>query len=280
MNRMSTRLRLSYQSCRNTVDSFGTAVVCLACLVALGCTENESAKPGAASSGSGVAKTVIQAPKTEVPSTDDSSNDASGDDAQVKTAVKPIDDQPVVNDPAFHPRLTEAVDSYLQYPMVNSVAMEAPAECAAPSDESRPIMSKSVHESTHGGKLYYLFAKDITDYLSQIGNPSPEGQVLVKESWTSKTSNPDARNQRNHASGVRITPRTTVGDKVLEIGKRKELFVMMKLHPDTANTDMGWIYGVVDPNTKKITAAGRVAACMRCHQDAKNDRLFGYAMGD
>ena len=164
--------------------------------------------------------------------------------------------------------------------MVNSIALVAPADCAPPSDDARPMMSKSDHESTHGQKLYYLFVKDITHYLSQDGTPSPEGQILVKESWTSKTSNPDARNLRNHASGVRINPRVNVGQETIEIGKRKDLFVMVKLAPDTANTDNGWVYGVVEPNSQEVTAAGKVASCIRCHEDAKNDRLFGPALGN
>ena len=54
---------------------------------------------------------------------------------------------------------------------------------------------------------------------------------------------------------------------------------MMKLGEDTANTDNGWVYGVVDPNTQEVTASGKVASCMHCHQDANNDRLLGPDLG-
>ena len=189
--------------------------------------------------------------------------------------------QPVVNDPAFHEALLDAVDAYLQYSMVNSVAFQAPAECAAPLSDSPPKLSASVDDDSHGQKLYYLFAKDITHYLSQDGTPAPEGQVLVKESWTSKPANPEARNKRTHASGVRINPRATDGDKVLEIGQRTDLFVMMKLGTNGGNgekTDDGWIYGVVDADSRKVSASGKVASCIECHQETPNDRMFGPAI--
>ncbi len=195
-------------------------------------------------------------------------------------AVPPIEpvaaDLPVVNNEAFHESLVESAKTYIRYPMVNSVAEVAPADCAAPTEpEARPKMSESEDDQSHGQKLYYLFAKDITHYLSPEGKDAPVGQVLVKESWASKESNPDARNLRNHASGNRINPRVDHDGKVLEIGKRNALFVMMKLDSKTADTDQGWVYGVVDPDTKAVSASGKVASCMECHESAKHDRLFG-----
>jgi hypothetical protein len=144
-------------------------------------------------------------------------------------------------------------------------------------DNTQPLMSQSDDDGTHGEKMYFLFAKEIAHYLNQDEEPAPVGQVLVKESWTSKPSNPGARNLRTHASGLRINPRTKVGDRTLEIGKRKELFVMLKLDPQTAGTDEGWVYGIIKPETKEVTESGKVTSCIKCHQDAKHDRLFGPA---
>ncbi len=156
------------------------------------------------------------------------------------------------------------------------VAPEAGAPAIAPGSEApQPTMSTSDHESTHGKKLYFLFAKEIAHYLDQDGSDSPIGQTVVKESWTSKSAHPDARNLRNHACGIRINPRVTLGEKTLEIGIRKELFVMMKLEKDTPGTDEGWVYGVVTPDGEQVLSAGKAASCMECHVDAKHDRLFG-----
>jgi len=185
----------------------------------------------------------------------------------------------VVNDPEFHEALVAAANEYLEYGMVNATALAAPADCAPASDGSapKPLMSHSDDDTTHGHKLYYLFANEVAHYLNQDGSPSPIGQALVKESWTSKPSNPGARNLRNHASGNRINPRTKFGDETLEIGKRKDLFLMIKLATDTPGTDQGWVYGIVNPESKEVTESGKVSSCIQCHQDAKNDRLFGPA---
>ena len=51
------------------------------------------------------------------------------------------------------------------------------------------------------------------------------------------------------------------------------LFLMIKTgEPDS---DAGWIYGTATPDGSTITAWGKLASCMECHQDAKHDRLFG-----
>jgi hypothetical protein len=50
---------------------------------------------------------------------------------------------------------------------------------------------------------------------------------------------------------------------------------MFKLDPKTPGTDEGWVYGTVSADGKQVTSAGRVESCMRCHQKAPHDRLFG-----
>src|SRR5436190_351218 len=65
------------------------------------------------------------------------------------------------------------------------------------------------------------------------------------------------------------------GDKLFKATKQADLFIMFKLDPKTPGTDNGWVYGTVTPDGKTVTSAGRVESCMKCHQDAKADRLFG-----
>jgi hypothetical protein len=50
---------------------------------------------------------------------------------------------------------------------------------------------------------------------------------------------------------------------------------MLKLDPTTSGTVAGWIYGTVTPDGKTVTSAGKVESCMKCHEEAKGDRLFG-----
>ena len=67
-------------------------------------------------------------------------------------------------------------------------------------------------------------------------------------------------------------------DKVFKAGKQSDLFIMLKLDRKTPNTDDGWVYGTVTPDAKTVTSAGKVASCMKCHVEAKADRLFGLAV--
>lgn len=265
---------------------FAARAARLTCLMVLGftlgCAPSESAHVGESQSGHGktTAKQTnhrIKNPPNvdhSVPSANSSSKPEIRGTNQPNNQPTELTSQPVVNNPAFHKSITAAVDDYFQYAMVNSVALES-TDGDPPDGDSQPRMSQSNHQPTHGNKLYYLFAKDIEHYLSQDGTESPEGQLLVMETWTSKISNPEARNRRTHSAGVRINPRTSVGEQVLEIGKRSNLYIMMKLESDAPDTDQGWVYGIVDAESKSVTAAGNVLSCRRCHSGAKNDRLFG-----
>ena len=57
--------------------------------------------------------------------------------------------------------------------------------------------------------------------------------------------------------------------------EKHALFVMMKLDSKTADTDEGWVYATLTPDGKTVTSAGKLESCMKCHQKAENDRLFG-----
>jgi hypothetical protein len=113
-------------------------------------------------------------------------------------------------------------------------------------------VSRSRDGETHGRKLYYLFAKDREAYRRCRELPQPVGQVLVKESWLPA---PTSTFQRPVAAG------------------RGPLFLMIKT--GKADSDEGWIYATASPDGKTLTSWGKLAACMECHQEAKNDRLFG-----
>lgn len=179
------------------------------------------------------------------------------------------------NDPQFHDAIQKAADEYLRYALVNPEPWVAPAACGpaqTEEDQAAKPRQSIAEEGAHGKKLYFLFAKNIANYF-ETQKQATIGQVLVKESWTSKPSNPDARNLRQHASANRINPRTYIDGKKVEIAKRKSLFVMIKQAPDTPGTDEGWVYGIIKPETKEILASGRVGSCMACHQEPI-DRMF------
>ena len=98
-------------------------------------------------------------------------------------------------------------------------------------------MSASRDETTHGRKQYYLYARDRLAYLHAKDLDQPEGQVLVKESWVQRTKGP--------------------------------LFMML-------NKDGDWIYATTTPDGKGITASGKLASCIECHESERTrDRMFG-----
>jgi hypothetical protein len=156
-------------------------------------------------------------------------------------------------------------------------------------------VSASQDADTHGRKLYSLFARDREAYFHLASRKSaPVGQVLVKQSWVPEEV-PAAATAAIPRSEILVTPPREGEDKkgglykgdhfwpfaVGKDGKRYKatklagLFLMLKLDPRTPGTDAGWLYGTVTPDGKKVTSVGRVESCMKCHQEAKHDRLFG-----
>ena len=141
-------------------------------------------------------------------------------------------------------RLIEVSTTYPSYGRVDDIARIAPRMCKAPPP-APPRLSASRDLETHGRKLYYLYARNHEAYRMVRDLPQPAGQVLVKESWI--PGNPQTRGP---------------------------LFVMMKT--GEADSDAGWIYATMSPDGKTVTASGKIASCMECHQSERtNDRLFG-----
>jgi hypothetical protein len=185
----------------------------------------------------------------------------------------------------FHAQLREIAKSYRGYGYVDyREAAWAPGLCRAPIPYHDYVpgtarSSASKDTDTHGQKLYFLLAKQKEAYLQFTGKTHPVGQVVVKESWTPKEATEEeykrylaGHERRSSAEGV---PFARKEGKLYRTDKQGDLFIMFKTAPVTPGTDQGWVYGTVTPDGKTVTSAGRVASCMGCHQDAKQDRLFG-----
>lgn len=252
-----------------------TGILLCMCLLSFGCN-SEPERVGADSKTS--------EPSAGVDSSDSVSADkkTAGVDSD-KPAPNPPPSQPKpvepdVNDAQFHAAIEAAAKEYLQFAIVNTSSAEAPTAKPEPSAAAEftmeePAARMSQAKSGHGQKLYFLFAKDSAHYLNPDDSDSPVGQVLVTESWSAVPGNADARNLRSHASGNRVNPRVTVDGETLKLGKRKDLFVMLKADPKNKATDDGWVYGVITPKSYEIKSAGAVASCIACHE-GENDRLF------
>jgi hypothetical protein len=208
--------------------------------------------------------------------------------------------------------MRDVATSYLRYFLANPVVHWSPALCSAPPTAAQ--RSQSGDTTPHGQKLYYLFIKDANAYVAVLaaggwnsvdvpspqggrvafpsdspaplapvpqigtGQPSgatPVGQVLVKEAWHV------ARVQRGtqvaavrHACGRIVAPYAEGEDGTFSATELAGLFIMVKLPPETENTDQGWAYGTTTADGT-VTSAGRIESCIHCHRDAPYDRQFG-----
>ena len=193
-------------------------------------------------------------------------------------------------DKPFHKELLQVAKDYKAWGRVDDEMRFAPYLCRMP-DPGRAHVSTSKDTDTHGQKLYSLFAKDQRAYM-MLGEKRTVavGQVVVKESWVPeettevKPGGVDAKKVvltgDRTLKGDHFYPYATKGGKVFKASKPAGLFIMMKLDPKTPDTDTGWVYGTVSVDGKTVTAAGKVESCMKCHQDAKYDRLFWFSKNE
>ncbi|MFL5331279.1 MAG: hypothetical protein ACJ8C4_20525 [Gemmataceae bacterium] len=205
-------------------------------------------------------------------------------------------------EPAFHKELKLAAAEYFSWGRVDDNMRWAPHLCRPPMP-GLAYVSESKDESTHGKKLYSLFAKDRNDYVRHpAGAKAIVGQAIVKQSWipeevtgaaaetlrkqlhdqnvafdpaTIVTPRPGHKSDEGARSGDHFFPYSLRGEKVFKATKPADLFIMLKLEPSRSDTDDGWVYGTVTPDAKSVTSAGRIASCMKCHDEAKHDHLFG-----
>jgi hypothetical protein len=198
-------------------------------------------------------------------------------------------EKPKPDDP-FNERLLEIAKNYVSYGRVDDDMRWAPTACR-PSNDLKPGVahfSASKDEGTHGRKLYSLFAKNGRTYKApDKDKPVEVGQVVVKESWVpEEVTDPKQKHEiivrKQEGKAGRATeltdhflPYAEKDGKTYHAAKQSELFIMFKMDPKTADTDEGWVYGTVTADGKKVTSAGKVESCMKCHQKASHDRLFG-----
>jgi hypothetical protein len=177
-------------------------------------------------------------------------------------------------DPALAARVRGIAADYQAWGRVDDELRWAPFLCRLPQP-GRAHVSESTDPSTHGQKLYSVFARQRDAY--PVG-PHTD-QVVVKESWTSEPITDSAvkyepEKFRGADGGDHFYPFAMKDGVIYRAGKRAGLYIMLKLDAGTPDTDGGWVYATITADGQ-LTSAGRVASCMRCHQDAEHDRLFG-----
>jgi len=197
---------------------------------------------------------------------------------------KPIQFEEEKSDPAkpFMKELKQIAKDYTAWGRVDDEARWGPLSCRLPKP-SVSRFSASKDADTHGQKLYSMFAKNREDYAFLKWQSM--GQIIVKESWvpeeTTEVKPGDIDTKKTVNDGIRpridgqYYPYATKGDKVFKASKFAGLYIMMKVDPKSPDADEGWVYGTISADLKTVTASGKIESCMKCHQDAKSDRLFG-----
>ena len=207
-------------------------------------------------------------------------------DAPVADAAATADSSPDTAAPvnaAFAQRAQEIAAEYLAWGRVDDEWRWAPGLCRIPlPGVARP--SQSNDTATHGNKLYSVFVKHRDAYPM---GPHTD-QVVVKQSWTAeRVDTPDGG--KSPYDPEQYSPATDAGDHFYPYAKGDDgttyraanpagLYIMFKLDRATPDTDDGWVYATILPDGR-VTAAGLVGSCQRCHEDAAHDRLFGVPKG-
>lgn len=161
-------------------------------------------------------------------------------------------------------RALAVADVYLAWGRVDDYQRWAPLDCVLPP-ASAPQGDLGAR-APHGRKVYYLYALDRAAYLEHRDVPR---QVVVKESWAPEEVPVDEA----ISAGYPAQCAAQHDGRCVQPGEFRGLFVMMRGEA-TPDTDAGWTYATVDPRGE-VTASGRVAQCMGCHEDAPHGRLFG-----
>jgi len=154
---------------------------------------------------------------------------------------------------------------YRSWGMVDDRLAWAPLLCRplTESDVTPELrLSTADQEAGHGRKVYLLYARYQAAY--RAGGDQPSGQVLIKESWY-----PEVRDKQPNQG-----PTLQRDGTWLVPGGSNGLFVMSKGDALDPASDAGWTYMTVSP-AGRVTARGKLANCMACHQDAPGDRVFG-----
>jgi len=233
------------------------------------------------------------------PDSDQQKQKSDGSEDTAKTQpTKLTKDQIDLINKVFSSRLIEIASEYKRYDRVDQTIRWAPTMCAAPPQrpENLASLSASDSESTHGKKLYFLYARKPWEYKSNVWGVSdrsgedvraPLGQVLVKEAWNpvkidpanrdESDTNGDSSNDDTSKNAKQLRPYATDGGNTYRAGDKKGLFIMFKTKESTPGTDRGWVYGTVSADGTEVTSVGLVKNCMDCHQDARYDRQVGLA---
>lgn len=212
----------------------------------------------------------------------------------------------------FHGRLLEIADTYTSFDRADRKMRITGVICAftphrfvsglsnskeqATPKQELMKMSDSTDSWTHGKKLFFLYAKyplpivfadnEAFPGVQRVENPI--GQAVVKEAWIPEEVKDDGKPLKPVTRKVKVlkdgklaeqketfVPYARKHGRLYHAKEMAGLFIMFKVDPEIPGTDNGWVYGTVTADGKTVTGAGRLESCMKCHQKAPFDRIFG-----
>jgi hypothetical protein len=244
----------------------GSLTIVLASALACGCSSSNTQAGGSGGSGTGGASGAGGGAAT-------GGTGGGGGGGVGGTPVDAGSDAHL--NPAFVTQTLAIASDYLGWGRVDDELRWAPFLCRQPLPGITRL-SESNDATTHGQKLYSVFAK----FHDAYPDGPQDGQAVVKQSWTAEpVSGADAAfTPQSYRSppdaGDHFYPYAKADGGVYRAAAPAGLFIMFRLDPSTADTDEGWVYATVSP-AGEVTSAGQVASCMGCHEAATHERLFG-----
>lgn len=157
---------------------------------------------------------------------------------------------------------------YRSWGRVDDELRWAPWLCRMPL-ASRARLSAADPGTPHAQKVFFVYASDRDGYLTATSGRgvAPRGEIVVKESFSPSTLITDLQIPGGLVGEEREFRALERDGHRIGPGEFGGLYVLAKVGRE-------WSYGTLDA-TGTITAAGRIASCMGCHDDAPHDHLFG-----
>lgn len=184
---------------------------------------------------------------------------------------------------AIEAMIRAAAGSVPELPVVGPHLNWSPFLCMMPP-AARALHSTVEAEDGHGSKIYALRSNQGGPYM-KLGTEEevelPLFTVLIKEAFTpvlhagEDAPSPHSTPGWELASSHGYIPFAERDGLTYRTGDSRGLFVMLRLPEGTPDTMDGWAFGTVDP-AGRITGAGAIKSCIRCHRAAEHDGLFGW----
>ncbi|MGB0331647.1 MAG: hypothetical protein ACPGPE_07490, partial [Planctomycetota bacterium] len=170
-----------------------------------------------------------------------------------------------------------------ELPVVGPHLNWSPFLCMMPP-AARALHSTVEAEGGHGSKLYALRSNQGEAYM-KLGTEEevelPLFTVLVKEAFApvlhggEDAPSPHSTPGWELAASQGYIPFAERDGLTYRTGEPRGLFVMLRLPEGAAGTMDGWAFGTVDPSGR-VTGAGAMESCIRCHRAADHDGVFGW----